>query len=98
LTRLGRPFGHKESGWGREMGHNALDNYLETKPVVTQLASRARPLRRPEPRQQFARLRPSTADSRPTTAGPHGSPPRAGPDRRADGAVAREMAPMCGYQ
>ena len=33
------PFGgYKESGWGREMGHNALDNYLETKSVVTQLA------------------------------------------------------------
>jgi phenylacetaldehyde dehydrogenase len=32
------PFGgYKESGWGREMGHNALDNYLETKSVVTQL-------------------------------------------------------------
>ena len=35
------PFGgYKESGWGREMGHNALDNYLETKSVVTQLAWR----------------------------------------------------------
>ena len=33
------PFGgYKESGWGREMGHNALENYLETKSVVTQLA------------------------------------------------------------
>jgi hypothetical protein len=33
------PFGgYKESGWGREMGHNALDNYLETKSVVTQFA------------------------------------------------------------
>jgi acyl-CoA reductase-like NAD-dependent aldehyde dehydrogenase len=33
------PFGgYKESGWGREMGHNALANYLETKSVVTQLA------------------------------------------------------------
>jgi phenylacetaldehyde dehydrogenase len=32
------PFGgYKESGWGREMGHNALENYLETKSVVTQL-------------------------------------------------------------
>ncbi len=30
--------GYKESGWGREMGHNALENYLETKPVVIQLA------------------------------------------------------------
>lgn len=28
------PFGgYKESGWGREMGHAALDNYLETKSV-----------------------------------------------------------------
>ena len=28
------PFGgYKESGWGREVGHNALDNYLETKSV-----------------------------------------------------------------
>jgi phenylacetaldehyde dehydrogenase len=35
----GMPFGgYKESGWGREMGHNALDNYLETKSVVAQLA------------------------------------------------------------
>jgi phenylacetaldehyde dehydrogenase len=33
------PFGgYKESGWGREMGHQALDNYLETKSVVAQLA------------------------------------------------------------
>ena len=33
------PFGgYKESGWGREMGHNALENYLETKSVATQLA------------------------------------------------------------
>jgi phenylacetaldehyde dehydrogenase len=33
------PFGgYKESGWGREMGHNALENHLETKSVVTQLA------------------------------------------------------------
>ena len=32
------PFGgYKESGWGREMGHNVLDNYLETKSVVTAL-------------------------------------------------------------
>ena len=30
--------GYKASGWGREMGHSALDNYLETKSVVTQLA------------------------------------------------------------
>jgi phenylacetaldehyde dehydrogenase len=28
------PFGgYKQSGWGREMGHHALDNYLETKAV-----------------------------------------------------------------
>ena len=33
------PFGgYKESGWGREMGPNALESYLETKSVVTQLA------------------------------------------------------------
>ncbi len=32
------PFGgYKESGWGREMGHNVLDNYLETKSVVVKL-------------------------------------------------------------
>jgi phenylacetaldehyde dehydrogenase len=32
------PFGgYKESGWGREMGHQVLDNYLETKAVVTAL-------------------------------------------------------------
>lgn len=29
------PFGgYKQSGWGREMGHEVLDNYLETKAVV----------------------------------------------------------------
>lgn len=29
------PFGgYKQSGWGREMGHEALENYLETKSVV----------------------------------------------------------------
>jgi phenylacetaldehyde dehydrogenase len=32
------PFGgYKESGWGRELGHSALEDYLETKSVVTQL-------------------------------------------------------------
>ena len=32
------PFGgYKESGWGREMGRQVLDNYLETKSVVTAL-------------------------------------------------------------
>ena len=32
------PFGgYKESGWGREMGHAVLNNYLETKAVVTAL-------------------------------------------------------------
>jgi phenylacetaldehyde dehydrogenase len=32
------PFGgYKESGWGREMGHQVLDNYLETKSVVAAL-------------------------------------------------------------
>jgi phenylacetaldehyde dehydrogenase len=33
------PFGgYKESGWGREMGHQVLENYLETKSVITRLA------------------------------------------------------------
>jgi phenylacetaldehyde dehydrogenase len=28
------PFGgYKQSGWGREMGHDALNNYLETKAI-----------------------------------------------------------------
>jgi phenylacetaldehyde dehydrogenase len=32
------PFGgYKQSGWGREMGHAALDNYLETKSVCLKL-------------------------------------------------------------
>ena len=32
------PFGgYKQSGFGREMGGEALNNYLETKCVVTQL-------------------------------------------------------------
>jgi phenylacetaldehyde dehydrogenase len=32
------PFGgYKESGWGREMGKEALNNYLETKSVCVQL-------------------------------------------------------------
>jgi phenylacetaldehyde dehydrogenase len=32
------PFGgYKQSGWGREMGHNALDLYTETKSVTIQL-------------------------------------------------------------
>ncbi|MEM0915910.1 MAG: aldehyde dehydrogenase family protein, partial [Planctomycetota bacterium] len=32
------PFGgYKQSGWGREMGHAALDNYLETKSVCVAL-------------------------------------------------------------
>ncbi len=32
------PFGgYKQSGWGREMGHDALDNYLQTKSVCLKL-------------------------------------------------------------
>jgi phenylacetaldehyde dehydrogenase len=32
------PFGgYKQSGWGREMGHEVLDNYLEAKAVCVQL-------------------------------------------------------------
>ena len=32
------PFGgYKESGWGREMGHEVLENYLESKAVTIQL-------------------------------------------------------------
>lgn len=32
------PFGgYKQSGWGREMGHAALDNYLQTKSVCVRL-------------------------------------------------------------
>jgi phenylacetaldehyde dehydrogenase len=32
------PFGgYKESGWGRELGHEVLNNYLETKSVVAAL-------------------------------------------------------------
>ena len=32
------PFGgYKQSGWGREMGHDALEGYLETKSVITDL-------------------------------------------------------------
>jgi phenylacetaldehyde dehydrogenase len=32
------PFGgYKESGWGREMGHEVLNNYLETKSVIVGL-------------------------------------------------------------
>jgi len=38
-TRLpGKPFGgYKQSGWGREMGHEALEAYTEVKAVTTQL-------------------------------------------------------------
>jgi phenylacetaldehyde dehydrogenase len=33
------PFGgYKESGWGREMGHNAIDSYTETKAVCLKVA------------------------------------------------------------
>jgi len=32
------PFGgYKESGWGREMGREVLENYLETKSIVVGL-------------------------------------------------------------
>jgi phenylacetaldehyde dehydrogenase len=32
------PFGgYKESGWGREMGHEVLNNYLQTKAVCVSL-------------------------------------------------------------
>jgi phenylacetaldehyde dehydrogenase len=32
------PFGgYKQSGWGREMGAEVLNNYLETKTVIAQL-------------------------------------------------------------
>ena len=34
----GAPFGgYKQSGWGREMGHEVLNNYTETKAVVVGL-------------------------------------------------------------
>ena len=29
--------GYKQSGWGREMGHEALEAYTEVKAVTTQL-------------------------------------------------------------
>lgn len=29
--------GYKQSGWGREMGHDALNNYLETKAVCASI-------------------------------------------------------------
>ena len=33
------PFGgYKESGWGREMGHEVFKNYMETKTVITDLS------------------------------------------------------------
>ncbi len=33
------PFGgYKESGWGRDMGHDALENYTETKAVCARLS------------------------------------------------------------
>jgi phenylacetaldehyde dehydrogenase len=33
------PFGgYKESGWGREMAHNALENQLQANSVVIELA------------------------------------------------------------
>jgi phenylacetaldehyde dehydrogenase len=33
------PFGgYKQSGWGREMGHEVLNNYTQTKAVCTRLA------------------------------------------------------------
>jgi len=32
------PFGgYKQSGWGREMGHEVLNNYTELKTVVVQI-------------------------------------------------------------
>jgi phenylacetaldehyde dehydrogenase len=32
------PFGgYKQSGWGREMGHEALDTYTQVKAVTAQL-------------------------------------------------------------
>jgi phenylacetaldehyde dehydrogenase len=34
----GLPFGgYKQSGWGREMGHEVLNNYTQTKAVCTRL-------------------------------------------------------------
>jgi phenylacetaldehyde dehydrogenase len=33
------PFGgYKQSGWGREMGHEVLNNYLQTKAVCARVA------------------------------------------------------------
>jgi phenylacetaldehyde dehydrogenase len=29
--------GYKQSGWGREMGHEVLEHYTETKAVVVRL-------------------------------------------------------------
>ena len=37
------PFGwYKQSGWGREMGHEVLNNYTEVKAVTTQVARQFR--------------------------------------------------------
>jgi phenylacetaldehyde dehydrogenase len=38
LTDPASPFGgYKQSGWGREMGHEVLEAYTEVKAVTTQL-------------------------------------------------------------
>jgi phenylacetaldehyde dehydrogenase len=36
------PFGgYKQSGWGREMGHDALEHYTETKAIVARIGQNA---------------------------------------------------------
>jgi len=58
------PFGgYKQSGWGRERGHAALEGYLETKSVITDLGLTRRPAHRWSPRQRVIESVPSRSDT-----------------------------------
>src|SRR4029077_4802522 len=52
------PFGgYKQSGWGREMGHEALEAYTEVKAVTTQLEAISKVGGRASPVPHFVSLR-----------------------------------------
>ena len=59
------PFGgYKQSGWGREMGHEVLEAYTEVKAVTAQLCDAPRCPKRQRPPAATHAIRPAATRSR----------------------------------